>query len=165
MNVQTIPLAGCQPNNYCLIRMCSEHLSRIFHFTHLILNRREAPLQIKLSPVALASRSMLQMNMQITERQIRLRIRPHHFLGNKIGFLIFALLNKPAQLGQQTLGSRVIAILRITGPKSVLVQLDSFMLYAAKNHPAKSAIPDRKRFRPKARSFIIMQLHLNSPYE
>jgi len=73
----------------------------------------------------------------------------HEFLhGEVFSFLLFAIPQKLANLRQKLRRSFVLIFVRMTGPKSILVELQVFVQDAAKEHAAEPAIADRKGFDP-----------------
>ncbi len=131
-----------------LIRMAGDRFAGVGDAADRILHRRDARAEIQRAAIAAADVAVREGDVEIAERQIRLRVGAERLLRERVGFDVLARGDQAAQFRQDLLRLRVVPILRAARPERVFVQLEAFAADAAEDHGAEAAVADRKCFHP-----------------
>src|SRR6266850_5411309 len=149
--IQLAGLAGRNSPDDYLIRITGKNLALITHAASFITDFGRSGIQVQLAAIINRVSVVREREPDIPERLISFLAErnAHEFLhGEVFGFLLFAIPKKLANLRQKLRRSFVLIFVRMTGPKSILVELQVFVRDAAEEHAAESAIADRKSFDP-----------------
>src|SRR4029078_518670 len=88
-------------------------------------------------------------------------VRPLHFLTNRVRRNVVLFLQyQPPNLRKVFLGIRIIPLLGITRPQSVLVELKAILLESTEHHRAETAVAKRESIRPFGSRTVIPENEL-----
>jgi hypothetical protein len=128
----------------------------------LVRHRRDAGRQIERASILLADVAVREGDVQIAERLIGLRERPHHALRELVGVHVAAFGDGAANIGQDVLRLRVVPVCRRARPERVVVQLQVLLDDLAEDHRAEASVADRESLHPVAGGTVVPELERRS---
>ena len=132
--------------------MRGEDLAHVVGRSDAVAYRSHGGLEIQLPTIAAARDvTMLEGEIQVAERLVRLRVGPLHSTRGAIGLDVLLLGDEAPHLGEHLRRLRVVPVARPARPERVLVELQPLPLDAAEHHGAEPSVADGERLHPLLR--------------
>ncbi len=133
--------------------MTGKDLAKVCHAVVLVADRGDRGIDVEIASVFAHSLVIDagEFDEEIPERLVSLLTNrdAHGILhGQRFGFLLPALVQEIAQLGEGLVGPGVLILVRLAGPDRVLVELNPLAAHPAEDHGAESPVAHGKGFHP-----------------